>query len=248
MRRILLIIAGLLLGVSSAHAASCSGGNPCIQSQIVDATGGGGGALTNTITFASNVTSGSTVLWAFHANSATAITVSDTIGGTEHTLKTACPSGCDFTAIANTYDIWGYTTGGSGAGAIKGAQTTAFTISGGVAEVKTGWTIDSGKTNFANNTSTSTTVSVATNGATSAADYLWTFSVDAAGNGYLGVTIGTFTLHDTGTAFPSNDADYTQPSAGTTTAAWTGFNSASKPSAEIIAMVPPVSTVVPRRR
>lgn len=230
------LIVAALCAASSAQAA-CS--TPCLQSQVHSALGGGGGALTLTLTASTNFTSGGTVLWQFGANSATVPSVTDTAGGTEHILGTSCATGCTVTGIASTYFIYGYTSGASGAGAIKFTQSSAFSMSGGFFEVTTGWTLDGTTYNYADSLIAATTVSVATNGATNGKDYLASFAIDMFGNGTGTPAITTFTTHDTDGLYPETDADFTQSSSGSQTAAWTGFAATARPAACIFALLPP---------
>ena len=235
------VICVALTGIP-AQAASCT--SPCIQANTGYQLGGGGGALTITLTYGSGITSGSVIPYVFHANTNSPITVASTNGGSVHSLGTACLSGCTKTTGANLYDTWGYITGASGAGAVTASQSVGFGMSGGWAEVGSGYVIDGTIANFAYSPSVSTSVSVSTSSGTAAADYVFTFAADEAASGSGSPSASGFTTFSTEPAFPSLGADMVQGGSGTATAAWTGFFTTALPMAVIIPFKPGSSSPI----
>jgi hypothetical protein len=166
------------------------------------------------------VTPGHILVWAVTAsfgNSAPTITASDNCGGTYTVVDTATKPGTTSTVAQ------GYSIGSHGSCVVTFSATGGALFETGVVDEITAATLDqhsllSGQSVVSGGTVTTTPVT------TTAADYAWSYAVEADANGGPPAVTSPFAVRDSNSIFGEAGADYTQAGSGAVSAAWTMFS------------------------
>jgi hypothetical protein len=157
------------------------------------------------------------LVWAATASygtSAPTITASDNCGGTYTVVDTATKAGTTHTVAQ------GYSTGSHGSCVVTFSATGGAGFVTAVIDEITATTLDkhsllSGQSVTGGGTLTTTSVT------TTAADYTWSYAVEADAHGGTPTVSSPFAVHDFISIFGEAAADYTQTSSGAVTAKWT---------------------------